>query len=103
GACPDAPKPRSAPRSDNGACSQPDQSNGSGACVGTNAVVCTALDQCHDAGTCDTGTGLCSDPAKDDGTPCDDSDESTLNDACTSGVCEGNPVEPLPLRADFTT
>src|SRR5438445_540209 len=68
-----------------------------------NPVVCTALDQCHDAGTCDTGTGLCSDPAKDDGTPCDDSDESTLNDACTSGVCAGNPVEPLPLRADFTT
>jgi len=29
-------------------------------CTGANPVVCTAQDQCHDAGSCDTSTGACS-------------------------------------------
>ena len=33
-----------------------------GVCVGDNPVICTPLDECHVAGTCDRATGLCSNP-----------------------------------------
>jgi hypothetical protein len=59
--------------------------------VGGNPVACTPLDQCHDAGTCDSGTGLCSNPAKQNGTGCDDGNTCTLADQCTGGVCIGDP------------
>jgi hypothetical protein len=54
-------------------------------------VTCTPLDQCHDAGTCDSanGSAVCSNPLKSDGTSCDDGDASTGNDVCTNGVCAG--------------
>ena len=76
---------------DGDACTQTDSCQ-AGSCVGSNPVVCTALDQCHSAGTCDTGTGLCSNPAKTDSTPCDDGDACTTNDSCQSGVCTGGPA-----------
>src|SRR5207247_1138426 len=47
-----------------------------GTCGGT-AVVCTALDECHQAGTCAPATGMCSNPASPMGTP------------CTGGACDG--------------
>jgi MYXO-CTERM domain-containing protein len=52
-------------------------------------VTCTALDQCHVAGTCDHATGACSNPAKADGTACDDGDANTAGDKCTGGICAG--------------
>jgi hypothetical protein len=56
-------------------------------------VVCTAVDQCHDAGTCDPATGTCSNPAKPDGATCDDNNACTQTDTCQGGVCVGgNPV-----------
>ncbi len=57
-----------------------------GMCVG-DAVVCAAIDQCHEAGACDNETGVCSNPSKDDGTPCDDSDACGVDDECRVGVC----------------
>jgi cysteine-rich repeat protein len=54
-------------------------------------VVCTALDQCHVPGTCDTGTGLCSNPNKPNGSSCDDGNPCTDTDACVSGSCAGGP------------
>ncbi|HUU02131.1 MAG TPA: C25 family cysteine peptidase [Myxococcota bacterium] len=64
-----------------------------GVCTGANPVVCTALDQCHDAGSCDTSTGVCSNPEKADGAACDDADACTQTDSCQTGVCTGgNPV-----------
>jgi hypothetical protein len=63
-----------------------------GTCVG-QPVVCNASDQCHNAGTCDPQTGLCSNPAKPDGTSCNDGDACTQTDTCQGGVCMGgNPV-----------
>ncbi len=53
--------------------------------------VCTALDACHVAGTCDPVTG-CHNPAAPDGTPCDDGNACTAHDGCQSGVCTGTPV-----------
>src|SRR5207247_5784873 len=59
---------------DGNGCTQSDTCQG-GTCTGANPVVCTAQDQCHDAGICDPATGLCSSPAKADGAACDDGDE----------------------------
>src|SRR5439155_1563450 len=63
--------PDGAACSDGNACTQTDTCQ-AGACTGANPVVCTASDVCHVAGTCDQGTGLCSNPAAPDGTACDD-------------------------------
>jgi hypothetical protein len=65
----------------------------SGSCVGAQPVVCAASDQCHDVGTCNPATGLCSNPAKADGTACDDHNACTQTDMCQNGTCVGsNPV-----------
>jgi hypothetical protein len=56
-----------------------------GACQGTAKVTCKALDGCHDAGECVDATGVCTNPAKADGTPCADG-------VCTAGKCGPAPV-----------
>src|SRR5262249_5549593 len=64
-----------------------------GVCTVANQVVCTALDQCHDAGTCEPATGTCSTPTKADAPACDDGNPCTKSDTCQAGVCTGaNPV-----------
>jgi RHS repeat-associated protein len=50
---------------------------------------CSAADQCHDVGTCDATSGICSNPAKVDGTGCDDGAACTKGDHCTAGTCAG--------------
>jgi hypothetical protein len=52
-------------------------------------VICTASDQCHVAGVCSPGTGLCSNPAKADGAACDDGNTGTSGDSCQAGICTG--------------
>src|SRR5689334_12060879 len=77
---------------DGNACTQTDVCQ-NGVCVGTNPVICTAQDQCHAAGTCNPGTGLCSNPVRPDGTACNDGNACTINDFCSAGVCtSGNPI-----------
>jgi hypothetical protein len=71
---------------DGTACTEPDSCL-NGICVGSNPVVCIALDQCHDVGICDPATGICSDPPLPDGTTCDDGDKCTSPDLCNSGIC----------------
>jgi hypothetical protein len=89
-------KPDGAACSDGDACTQTDTCQG-GACSGVDPVVCTALDQCHDVGTCDTVTGTCSNPPKPNGATCDDGDACTQTDTCQSGLCSGNnPVVCTP-------
>ena len=81
------------PCDDNDACTWIDTCATSLACVGSNPVVCQALDQCHDVGSCDQATGFCSDPVLADGVACDDGSECTQSDSCLDGACEGsNPV-----------
>lgn len=75
---------------DDDACTRTDQCQ-SGECVGTNPVVCTASDPCHTVGACDPSTGACSHPAKPNGDACNDGDECTFDDACSSGHCVGAP------------
>ena len=95
-----------APCDDGNLCTTGDVCQADGSCAGT-AVVCTALDECHDAGTCDLASGTCSNPAKANGSACtggiccngtctDDTTTSNCGscgnvcpagDTCTSGTC----------------
>jgi len=88
GLCSDPPKADGATCSDGNACTQTDSCQ-SGVCTGSNPVTCNASDQCHDAGTCNTQTGLCSDPLKADGATCSDGDLCTTGETCQSGSCVG--------------
>jgi hypothetical protein len=80
---------------DGNACTQTDVCQ-SGSCVGSNPVVCTALDTCHIPGTCNSATGACSNPPQPDGTTCDDGNACTAQDACRSGVCTGGVAIGAP-------
>jgi hypothetical protein len=75
---------------DGNACTQTDICQAA-TCTGTNPVVCTASDQCHVAGVCNTATGLCPNPNSPDGTPCSDGTTCTVGDACLGGTCIGAP------------
>ncbi|MBZ5640484.1 MAG: hypothetical protein LAO51_17225, partial [Acidobacteriia bacterium] len=97
GICTNPEKPNDSPCNDGNACTRTDTCQ-SGFCVGSNTVTCTALDQCHEAGTCDTGTGICSNPEKPNDSPCNDGNACTQTDTCQTGVCVGsNPVTCTPL------
>jgi hypothetical protein len=99
GTCSNPPSGGGTPCSDGSLCTQTDQCDGAGACVGSNPVVCTPLDQCHDPGTCNPGTGTCSNPPSGGGTPCNDGSLCTQTDQCNgSGTCVGStPVVCTPL------
>jgi hypothetical protein len=86
-ACPaDASAADGAACDDGSACTLSDTCQ-SGACVGSNPVVCPPPDQCHLAATCDPNTGLCPYPDKPDGTACDDGVQCTNGDQCMQGAC----------------
>ncbi|MFO0661250.1 MAG: hypothetical protein U0165_15670 [Polyangiaceae bacterium] len=92
GACTNPAKPNGQSCSDGNACTQTDTCQ-AGACTGANPVTCSPQDQCHNAGTCDTSTGNCSNPAKADGTACNDGNLCTQSDTCQAGACTGaSPV-----------
>jgi hypothetical protein len=76
------------PCNDGDACTRRDVCQG-GACTGTDRVVCAASDACHAIGTCNPLTGICSNPARSNGAPCDDGNPCTPNDACRAGRCIG--------------
>ncbi len=77
--------------SDGNACTQTDTCQ-SGTCTGSDLVVCTPLDVCRNAGTCNTGTGQCSNPRKAEGAPCGVAGtECEVQDTCTAfGFCTDN-------------
>ncbi|MBK8997394.1 MAG: hypothetical protein IPM35_16825 [Myxococcales bacterium] len=92
GTCSNPPKANGSACNDANSCTQTDTCQ-AGTCTGSNPVVCTALDQCHVAGSCDPGTGVCSNPAKADGSACSDGDACTQTDSCQAGTCTGsNPI-----------
>jgi hypothetical protein len=70
---------------DNDACTKIDTCV-QGQCQGSVPVVCTALDQCHVAGTCDPATGDCSQPV-DPGT-----DVFVVTDCGGSNCCMASDV-----------
>ncbi len=97
GVCTQPTKPNTAECDDGLACTTDDRCT-AGECSGT-PIVCTALDQCHDAGECDPETGVCSNPEKLDSTPCDDDFKCTDSDHCLGGVCKGTALECTPTNS----
>ncbi|MGH7789397.1 MAG: hypothetical protein ACRERC_21175, partial [Candidatus Binatia bacterium] len=61
---------------------------------------CAAIDQCHDAGVCDPGTGACSQPRKANGTACDDGDACSAGESCQAGVCGASAPAADGTRCD---
>lgn len=89
GACSNPPKANGTVCNDGSACTSGETCQ-SGTCGSpTSTVTCTALDQCHDVGVCNPATGVCSNPAKPNGTTCNDANACTTSDVCTIGVCGG--------------
>src|SRR5204862_8198757 len=88
GECAHAGNPDGSAWNDGDACTHTDTCP-RGTCTDTIPVVCTAEDQCPDAGTCDPAIGLCPNPAKPDGAACNDGDACTQTDTCQGGSCTG--------------
>src|SRR5213076_2781224 len=86
GACSNPAKLNGAPCDDGNACTRTDTC-AAGACVGANPVVCTAADQCHTAGVCNPASGACSNPAKPNGTSCNDANACTQAPTCHVPLC----------------
>ena len=86
GACSNPIATNGASCNDNDACTQTDACQ-SGVCTGTNPKSCAPSDQCHIAGACAPATGVCSNPVKSDGAPCDDGNACTSGDVCAMGAC----------------
>jgi hypothetical protein len=99
GTCSNPAKPDGATCDDGNKCTQTDTCT-TGVCNGGNQVVCSALDQCHAVGVCDTSKGTCSNPAKIDGTACDDGNKCTTSDGCVAGTCTG--TKPVTCSAPLT-
>lgn len=96
GECSNPPVTGASVTCDDGLACTTDDECSAGACTGVT-VVCTALDQCHDIGTCQTATGVCTNPNKSNTTECDDGLKCTIDDTCTDGECGGAPVECVAL------
>jgi cysteine-rich repeat protein len=96
GVCSNPNKANGVACNDGNACTQTDTCQ-TGTCTGANPKICTALDQCHVAGTCAPGTGICSNPNKADGSTCNDANACTQTDTCQTGTCTGgNPKVCTP-------
>ncbi|OGQ90119.1 MAG: hypothetical protein A2289_03850 [Deltaproteobacteria bacterium RIFOXYA12_FULL_58_15] len=73
---------------DGNLCTQLDQCS-AGKCIGSNPTICSAIDPCHLAGTCEPTTGVCSNPPIENGVLCDDGNACTSRTACVGGHCQG--------------
>ncbi len=88
GTCSEVFKDNGQPCNDNNLCTQVDQCI-DGVCTGSSPVQCVALDQCHEPGTCQSGTGMCSNPNSPNTKLCNDGNSCTKQDTCTNGTCVG--------------
>jgi hypothetical protein len=97
GTCSNPAKANGATCSDGNACTQGDTCQ-SGACQSGAPKTCSASDQCHTAGTCNTTTGVCSNPAEPNGTTCNDGNACTTTDRCQSGVCQSGTAKTCTAK-----
>ncbi len=63
-----------------------------GVCAGA-PVDCSGLDDTCVVGACNPSTGSCETLPANEGGTCDDGDNCTINDACTNGICEAEPLD----------
>jgi cysteine-rich repeat protein len=96
GACFNPPKADGSSCTDDDACTRADSCQ-AGTCTGGDPVVCTASDQCRHPGLCDPASGMCSNPARADGSSCSDANACTQNDTCQAGHCVG--ADPVACTA----
>jgi streptogramin lyase len=89
GTCSNPSAPNGTPCTDGNGCTQADACQ-AGVCQAGAPVVCTASNDCHDAGVCDPATGTCSNPVRPDGSACSDGSACTQTDACAAGECLGS-------------
>ena len=93
GVCSNPLQPTGTQCSDGNLCNGMETCNASGVCIaGTPPPPCSAQDACHTAGTCNTATGLCSNPVATNGTTCSDGNACTQNDSCQNGACQSGPA-----------
>ncbi len=64
-----------------------------GACVGEDTLDCSDLNDPCNVGFCDPETGQCAVTPVLPGTPCDDGDLCTQQDACFNGECVGEVLD----------
>jgi cysteine-rich repeat protein len=96
GTCAHPARPDGTACSDGDACTRTDACL-AGICAGADPVECPAPGPCRAEGTCDPGTGTCSNPPGPDGAACDDGSACTRADACAGGACVGtDPVTCIP-------
>ncbi len=79
GTCSNPAQANNAPCFDGNACTTGDTCQ-NGTCTPGTAVICTPVNDCHFAGSCDSGSGFCSEPEKPDGTTCN-------GGTCCNGNC----------------
>lgn len=102
GTCRTRAKPPDSPCNDGDACTVGDRCGDgadAGACVHDSVVTCTPIDDCHLAGECNAFSGVCSNPARDDGALCESAVgwDHSANDSgtCKSGLCQRLPMMAL--------
>lgn len=84
---------------DEAKCTTNDKCDSNGDCAGTPKTCGQPANQCEQSAGCNPNTGDCQTENKTDGTLCNDNDQSTENDQCVSGACQGTPIanpEPNP-------
>lgn len=79
GSCVVLPAPDGSPCSDGSACTSGEVCS-SGVCTNGALLVCSPVDECHQAGQCSPNSGDCSNPKAPNGTPC-------TGGACFMGFC----------------
>ncbi|NUO53649.1 MAG: hypothetical protein HOV80_32780, partial [Polyangiaceae bacterium] len=103
GTCDNPTAPNGTTCNDGNLCTQTDTCT-AGSCGGGNPVTCAPLDQCHVAGTCSPGTGLCDNPTAPDGTSCT---VGVDPGSCSAGTCVIAPqvtgVSPIDAATGVAT
>ncbi|HVH44078.1 MAG TPA: hypothetical protein VM925_17125 [Labilithrix sp.] len=84
GACSTPAKVDGVSCTDSNSCTQTDTCQ-AGVCTAGAPVVCPPPDSCHEAGSCNTGSGTCTNVAKADGAPCP-------GGSCLAGACKPAPL-----------
>jgi len=63
-----------------------------GTCAGA-ALDCAPMSDTCGVAACNPATGTCERAPVDDGTPCNDTNACTVQDACAAGTCRGRPKD----------
>jgi len=88
GTCQGDPEPSGQPCDDGFFCTEEDECDGSGGCMGLSRQCASSADACT-VGSCNEDIDACEDVPAEDYSTCNDNDVCTANDVCESGTCAG--------------